>query len=362
MLTRRGALVVGIVLLGLFMSWRFGARALNALVAPLLVGLVAGGIQVLRMRPPEVVRGAPDHGTVGEETDVELHLRAEKGFDATVDERVREGASADGVPVGVIVADTTVNYRLRLSERGEHRIGPTTVTARDVLGLWETSFECGSESRVLAFPRVRPFRGAARTSLDSLARGGPGGREFEQLREYAPGDPMQDVHWKSSAKRPPGDMLVKEYETPVESRTVTVVASAAERHADEMAEAAASVATHLLDRDLSVALVTADGSVPHGSGEGHRRELLALLARTEGGAVDGHRDADVLVSGTERDETVHVRVGERRYTFEQLTGATDSTGVTDAADATDATAGGGNGPSAVGDAETAVSADGGEPL
>lgn len=323
MLTRRGALAVAIVLLGFLMSWRFGARALNAIVAPLFVGILAAGVQVLRMRPPTVTRAAPDHGTVGEDVGVKLHLNADTGYDATVDETVREGASASGVPVGVVVADTTVSYDLRLAERGEHVVGPAVVTARDVLGLWETRFECGSESRVLAFPKVRRLQGAAKTSLDRLARGGPGGREFEQLREYAPGDPMQDVHWKSSAKRQPGDMLVKEYETPVESRSVTVVASAAPGHVDEMAEAAASVVTHLLNQDLAVALVTADGSVPHGTGERQRRDLLSLLARTEGGGVETG-DADVVVSGSETDDAVRIRVGDRRYTFDQLAGASGS--------------------------------------
>jgi uncharacterized protein (DUF58 family) len=36
------------------------------------------------------------------------------------------------------------------------------------------------------------------------------GREFEKLREYVPGDGLDDIHWKASAKR--GQLITKEFQ------------------------------------------------------------------------------------------------------------------------------------------------------
>lgn len=325
MLTRRGYLVTAAGVVAAAMAWEFGPRSLNAVFAPVLVALVAAFVQARRIDPPEVTRRFPDHGTAGETVPVTLSLAAPTPFDATVTDAVSDGLTPEGNRAETTVAETDVTYRVRLDRRGQHRLGPVRVTARDVLGLWETELECEVTDTLLALPRVHDLHGPVRRHVERLHQRSDRGRdEFDQLREYVHGDSLQDVHWRTSAKRPGDDLLVREYETPVESRTVTVAAEADEEHVDEMAEAAASVVASLLSMELSVSLVTPDGTVPHGHGDRHLNEVLTALARTDAGSVDPSvaAAADVTVTGRGADG-VQVTVGTFRRSFAELVGTAD---------------------------------------
>jgi uncharacterized protein (DUF58 family) len=91
---------------------------------------------------------------------------------------------------------------------------------------------------------------------------------------------------------------------------------------DDVAEAAASVLTYLLDAGLAVGLTVPGGRVEPGAGEDHRTELLTLLARTNPGTVGDRRreGADVLVQGRADEDEVTVSIGDRTVTFGQLSG------------------------------------------
>ena len=324
MFTRRGYAVVVVAVVAEAMSWSFGARSLNAVVAPILVALVAAVVQVWRIERPTVTRNVPTNGFVGERLPVRLRLDAPHAFDATVSDAVDVGLSATGNAVEATVADTTVTYRLDLDSRGEHRLGPVHVTARDVFGLYETTVTVGTVSDVVVFPTVYDLTGPARNDLDRLHRTEDIGRnEFDQLREYVRGDPLQAIHWKSSAKRPSDDLLVKQFDSMHHDREVTVVAEADDSRVDEVADATASVVSYLLDSGLAVALVTPDGRVGHDTGDDHLLELLTLLAGTDAGRVPSRTrdDAEVVVSAAvAADAAVMVDVEGVERTFVQLSG------------------------------------------
>src|SRR5579884_1218309 len=91
--------------------------------------------------------------------------------------------------------------------RGTFPIGAAALEAASPLGLWSVRRTVPLQSEV----RVYPDLGADRRLLAPLlTRRGSGlhiqrqvgrGREFENLREYIPGDAINEIHWKATARR-----------------------------------------------------------------------------------------------------------------------------------------------------------------
>jgi uncharacterized protein (DUF58 family) len=120
--------------------------------------------------------------------------------------------------------------------------------------------------------------------------------------------------------------VVTEFAANEDRQQVELLAEAEGGRMDDVAEAAASVLSYLLDAGFAVGLTVPGGRVEPGAGPDHRTELLTLLARTNPGTVgDPRREGtDVLVQGRADEETVEVTVGERTVTFDQLAGGTPS--------------------------------------
>lgn len=324
MLTRRGRILVAGLLVAMAMARLFGARSLNALVAPALVALLAAFVQVRWLDLPSLHRDAPSHGFVDEELAVRMSFDADSPFEADIVDEVGDGLTARGNRVTTTVGTTAIEYQITLDERGQRSIGPAQVNARDVLGLFERELECSVTETLLAFPRIHPLRGSARKELASLQRAVEfGNQEFDHLREYVRGDPLRDIHWKTTAKRAGDDLIVKEMDVPEGNPRVTIAAEADAGSADAMAEATASIAVYLLDAGLSVGLVTPRGTVEPDDSDGHRTELLTILALADAGSVSVGRkpEADIVVRGTGGD--VLVTVAEQTRPFAAFAGIDD---------------------------------------
>ncbi|WP_306054193.1 DUF58 domain-containing protein [Natronococcus wangiae] len=299
-LTRRGWSVVAVVAFGVVMSWQYGPRSLNAVVTPLLVVLIAGALTAVRADRPRVRRHSVADGFIGERRTGSVAVETDSSVAATVRDDVGDGLSAPAA-----TAETTLDgeiafeYELALEERGERRIGPLSITVRDVFGLCERRFEHEETTSVLVYPRVYDLRGGASRDLEVLA--GVAKRadreEFDHLREYQRGDPLRDVHWKSAAKRPGDELVVKEFAADETTGSATIAAECIPDREDELAAAVASVATYLLELGVSVGLTVADDDRPPGAGREHHRSLLRLLALVDARELEDRdqADADVLI-------------------------------------------------------------------
>lgn len=312
--TRRGYGLIGIVLVGIGLGAVFGARSLNAVVVPSLVALGAGAIQLRRASPPALERSRPDPGFPGETRPVELRV------ESAVPCRV-----VDGVGAGLTAGNTTVEtagdglftYEVTLERRGEHRLGPAEVRSTDAFGLFTRQFSFDVRTPVLVYPEVHRLNRPLALGGDVEA---PGRGAFDRLREYVPGDPLRDIHWRTSAKRSPDELLVAEYTADVEAG-ITVSAEtpiASSEAADSMAGAAASIVLSLLDSSMAVGIVTHRGRLPERRGRRHRREILELLARTQTGVVDeqSRRAADFNVVAD--SDGVRLHYGGRARPFERI--------------------------------------------
>jgi uncharacterized protein (DUF58 family) len=360
-LTRRGRAVVGVCLACVLLGWMAGARSLNAVLLPGLIGLAAGYLQVARLDPPAVRRELPPDDFAGSTHDVTLRFRGRDGasaparpFLASVWDGTSDGLAGPAGLARTTVGEAPVTYEVRYERRGRWNLGPVTLAATDVFGLVERSLVCPDRDTVTVYPERHPVPSWFRRELYHDEALGPSRQrgEFDRLREYERGDPLRDIHWRTTAKR--DELIVKEFAAESEQRRVRIAAGADGGGGDAMASATASVALALLGDGVPVAVAVPGDSVDARPTGEDRRRLLELLATAGTGPVpDG--DADVTVSATPRRTTV--TLGEEAFRFERLREAAVS-------EAEPAEAGAGIGDREAADrdgnrADAAVRADGG---
>jgi len=325
-LTRRGIAVAGVCVAAVASAVSFGPRALNAVVAPGVLALAAAYLQVSRTDAPTAVRETPADDHVGRGGTVELSFvdrvagsGAEplaRPFVGRVTETVPDGVRADETTHEVVVGAEPATYEVTYETRGRHALGPSTVAARDVLGLLEEERSCPGTETVLAYPELRAIAAWARRDLRALHETGlhEEREEFDRLREYTDGDSLRDIHWQTTAKR--DELIVKEFAAEAETEAVSLAAGAAPGGADGMASATASLALALLEDGVPVDVTLPDGIVSAGPDRGSRTQLLERLASIGPGRASTD-DADIVVFGEASETTV--AVGDEQTTFDDLT-------------------------------------------
>lgn len=319
-LTRRGQAMVVLVAAAIAMAAAFGARGLNAVAAPGVVALVAAGLQVWRLDAPSFEREVPAYGYRGRSVPIRLHFRVGRPFSARLHDLVDEGLVAEGNDRTLALTSGTIEYDVDLIERGERTIGPTSVEARDVLGLVKRTIRYPGRDEILVRPSVHLLAGPRREDLVRLYGGHSDERqEFDHLRHYERGDPLRDIHWKSSAKQPDDELIVKEFGSEEGTRTVEIAAGATPGRDDAMADAAASIAVDLLQTGVAIGLSTPSGHLEADVGLDQRNRLLDHLAVARSGSPKGVGEADIRIQSTPTDIRIELSDGE--FSFSELAGA-----------------------------------------
>ncbi len=318
-LTTRGWIVVGLIVISYISAYRFGPRGLNTIVGAGTVTLVFGAIQVYRMGDVSMTRYVPTYGSIHDTIQCRVLLYAGKPINATITDSIPDSLSATNNTQSVSIDDTTIHYELSLDQRGEHRIGPLRLKAEDVLGLVETTRLYDETNSILVRPNVYLIEGPRRIDLVQLyGESGDDRLQFSQLREYRRGDSVRDIHWKSSAKKPGPDLVVKEFTADEGTRTVEIATGAAPDCDDMMADAAASIAIHLLEAGVNVGLTTPHGRVAPFDATNPRDRILNHLARTGPGKINKQHNPQILINATRTG--VYVDIEGRRSTFDELAG------------------------------------------
>jgi len=100
--------------------------------------------------------------------------------------------------------------------RGEFTLGPLTLISGDPFGLFQVTRQIAATSKILVYPATVPIFDFA-TPVGVLS-GGDAQRQRAHfvttnaagIRDYVPGDSLNRIHWKSSARK--DRMMVKEFE------------------------------------------------------------------------------------------------------------------------------------------------------
>ena len=319
-LTRRGQVALAGAVLAMLFSWRFGARSLNVIAAPVLAALAITTVMLAQAEDPTVSVSTPEPGFPGETRTLSPSIDG-RGL-ASLELSLPPGLGETAVE-RLVTLPATPDIDIELSDRGIYSVGPLDIAYRGPLGLVERDVPAAGATDVVVYPgryEVDADSILSRLFLDELEAER---QEFDRLREYRPEDPLRHIHWKSSAKH--DDFLVMEFSPSQRDETVSVVATAPKESVDEMARATATVTDVALDAGYNVELTTPTGHVPPGQGYAHRRSLLRLLARTEGGTPKATRSDDADIEVTVGKREIVVQIGPQSYPVSTLVSGTSST-------------------------------------
>lgn len=226
----------------------------------------------------------------------------------------------DRVPAGVRRGGAGASTTIEPLRRGLLELGPVMLSGTDPFALARWRRVVAPVERALVWPRtdavdVERSWGDVRTTAQTA--GHPAGRiDDATLREYRPGDPLERVHWKASARH--STMLVRQ-EDPSEDdlfHVVLALGGADDAMSDRLVDVAASLLASIHEEGWALRLWLPDASghltsQPVGDLAAVLSRLALLPAGVERTPARGTTPPPgtlggtlVLVLGSERPESV----------------------------------------------------------
>lgn len=284
--------------LGLYAAGRaLGTVDLSMLAAAGIVVLVAGAVTVFIGKPDVRARRIlrPKRLYAGTaalaEIDLENRGRRRTTVLAVIDRFGTRREARFAVPPLLPGEVGRGAYRVPTSRRGIFAIGPLRVGVTDPLGLVRRIVQSDAEETVTVYPRIESVASLPLTVGRDLVGGAANdfsrarsGMEFHSLREYAVGDDLRHVHWRSTART--GELMIREHDVPWQTRATLLLDTRRAGYTaagfERVVEAAASVATALHQRRSILRLVTTGGvDTGFGSGHDHYEAIMERLAVAE---------------------------------------------------------------------------------
>ncbi len=251
--TPLGWFVLAITVIGLVLgatvawveAWFVGVvgAALLLVALPFLLGSRAYRVGILLDRTT-VVAGGEVHARIRIE-----NRSARPALPAVAELPVGEALRELTVPFVGPHGSVEIPAHVPALHRGIIRVGPLTVARRDPLALLRREMTWPEKHLVHVHPAtamlppnsaglVRDLEGTASRRLVDADL------SFYAVREYAPGDAMRHVHWKSTAKT--GTLMVRQYEESQTARVAVLFDARREEYAsDEEFELGVSAAASL---------------------------------------------------------------------------------------------------------------------
>jgi len=294
MITRRGWALLGSAV-GLFIAGRILGLVQLAVLAfaaalTLLIALVW-----VRLRDPQLRgrRELKERLQVGVQGRVDIVVQATRASTTlAVNDAFDGGRRAARLLLAPLRAgeEARAAYRFPTDRRGRFEVGPLRVTVTDPFGLVQrTRFVLGTEE-VIVYPRVRDVMPPPETGGLDLDREQPRVRsriepsgEFHTLREYAPGDDLRHVHWRSTARR--GQLMMRQNEarrrTPVLVMLDVRPGSHDRASFERAVEACASIVTAIERASRPVEVMLSTGHMIGAPGRRHLGTVMDELAVVE---------------------------------------------------------------------------------
>ena len=261
-----GILLAGVLGLYLFANSAGTLCVLLAAALPLLsaIPLLLPRQIVLTLSAPEAaVRGEPLSCTItvsssGLPAQFELTVEAENAFTG---ER-----SAKTMKISTRKQPVSLSWQLAGTHSGNVRLFCTHVRELDCFGLFSRKRICTAQAGILFPPQTFPVSvcldQAAEVLLDcesySAQKAGNDPGETFRIREYVPGDPIRQIHWKLSEKT--GTLMVREFGLPAMNRLLLVFLpdkSLLSEQLDTMLDTMVSISSELLRQELPHTLLYA---------------------------------------------------------------------------------------------------------
>ena len=304
---------VGVCGLALLAALALGRPELVVLAAP-FAGLVAAGL-ILARRPELRLEAALEHDRAleGSEVAVTVTIEARTALERLeVLLAVPRGVvlAAGGNPVGIRLraGETRVlRFALRTAHWGAYHVGELALRARDPLGLLVYEGRVREPRALRVYPRPEPLRATilpAETQVFSgnrVSRRTGEGIELAGVRTLVPGDPLQRVNWRASARR--GTLHVTERHQERNSDVILLLDTFAEAREgesgtlDQAVRAAATLAGEYLAGQDRVGVVGFGGIVRWlrpGMGLAHGYRIAEALLDAAVVASFAWKDVDAI--------------------------------------------------------------------
>jgi uncharacterized protein (DUF58 family) len=168
----------------------------------------------LSKNAPQLRRVMPERFTLGAKNAVvvEVQSKSAAAFLGELHDDVPAGFKLDVASLRFQLpglATLALEYNAEVERRGQYSFGDLHLRLDGLLGLGAVIVSQPAAAVVRVYPNLRGprryelalRRGALHSVGVRAARRSGGGGEFEQLREYVPGDALRDLDWKAAAKR-----------------------------------------------------------------------------------------------------------------------------------------------------------------
>jgi uncharacterized protein (DUF58 family) len=225
-LTNRFFWIAGFLIALFALAFPFGwlfPLAQTGLVAG--IGLTLGDLLLLYRRRPEVVckRETSSVFSLSDQNPVSVYLENQSGFwfnMTVIDELPVQFQLRDRMHHLSLASGQSqmLEYKLRPLSRGVYAFGRIHVFVSTRLGLVERRLVFNQPQSVDVYPSIIQMKQfelramqqiAHETGIKKMRRIGHS-YEFEQIKNYVPGDDYRSINWKASSRR--GSLMVNQYE------------------------------------------------------------------------------------------------------------------------------------------------------
>jgi uncharacterized protein (DUF58 family) len=213
-------------------------------------------------------------------------------------------------------AEVQFSYPLHPVERAVHWLGPLTAQVTDPLGLARYHRTVVGADRLVVRPAVLPLVGLPAGGEAGAASGEPVSAGSRQdavvVRSYRQGDDLRRVHWRTTARR--DELMVRVEEWAPRSGITVLLDHRASAHRgtgptaslEYAVSLAASVYVHLRQRGMQARLVTVDGAVLAGVGDGSEYQTDAALDALAALRATEQRDLAPIPATAGRQDVVAI--------------------------------------------------------
>jgi uncharacterized protein (DUF58 family) len=272
----------------------------------LLILVVGGSYVLVRLGLSDLEAGyavSQLHGHVGDKMRVTYTLRNSSRLPKPWLEVHNPTTMPGGLPGRAITlggrSERSWLIRAPLTRRGHFRIEPLHIRTGDPFGFFEASATVGQGISVVVYPRLEPLPMWRLPSASLEGSHASPERTLQTtplattVRPYAPGDSMNRIHWRSTARH--GDIQVKEFDLEQTADAWIILdlqrgigAGRGDESTTEAAiRAAASIADKAINEKRAVGMTVNAGRMaflPADRGGRQHQKIMALLAAVDADA------------------------------------------------------------------------------
>jgi len=213
-----------IALLFLFSYWFDFLYAPTWVLSIILLFLfLADTVSLYKNKGTQAERILPKKFSNSDKNEVEIHIENNYRFSVfceLIDEIPVQFQKRDFLKELKVSSGTTEKFRyfLRPVERGEYYFGKLNIYTRTKIGLAKRRTIFGDQQMLKVYPSFIQMKKLDFLAIDNRLSQ-PGLKkirrightmEFEQIKEYVPGDDIRTINWKATAKQ--GELMVNQFQ------------------------------------------------------------------------------------------------------------------------------------------------------